>query len=55
MFIEWKEGDIDFTDAFDFSRGIPGAVSVVIHDNLCVVVVNRTCLTYSNTEEKYGE
>ena len=52
LLIEWKEGDIDFADAFDLSRRIPEVFSIGLYDDFCVVVVYRSGLADSNTTER---
>ena len=39
LFIEWKEGDVDFADAFDLSWRIPRVCSIGLYDDFCIVVV----------------
>jgi len=52
LFIKWKVGDVNFTNAFYLSWRVPGVFSVIFYDNLCVEVVYRSGLANTNTKER---
>lgn len=51
LLVKWKVGDVDFTDAFDLSWGIPIVSSVAVYDHFCVKVVYRSRLANTNAVE----